>query len=216
MIKQTEEFVKDILANAEKGHDWQHIARVRANALKILKTEPGAKPEVVELAALLHDIADRKFNNNDEQAGPLLAKRHLKSINCSEEIIEKVVYIIQNVSYAGGRIVLDPTLELTIVQDADKLDAMGAVGIARCFHYGGYKNREIYNEAIPPQLSMTEQEYKNSTGPSFNHLFEKIMKLPDLMHTETGRKMAIERHKFLKTFIKQFEAEVSADSLYIS
>ena len=207
IIVKTIRFVRATLKDAEGGHDWWHIHRVWNNAKLIAKTE-NANPLVVELAALLHDIADSKFNNGDEEKGPDTAGEFLKSINVDEEIIVHVQQIIRNVSFKSG---FDApgfhSIELDIVQDADRLDAIGAIGIARAFNYGGFKGREIYNPEKKPNLNMTKEEYKNSMAPTINHFYEKLLLLKDKMNTATGKKLAEQRHDFMVSYLKQFYSE---------
>lgn len=206
-IENTINFVKKQLENAESGHNWFHMERVYNNALLIAKDET-CDLEVVQLAALLHDIADSKFHDGDETMGPKVARDFLNSENVSEEIINHVVLIIENISFKGGNFEKKFTSkELEIVQDADRLDAIGAVGIARTFNYGGFKNREIYNPEIEPNLKMTKEEYKNSNAPTINHFYEKLLLLKDKMNTETGKKIAAQRHDFMVTFLDQFYKE---------
>ena len=207
IIAQTEQFVKETLAGAEAGHDWWHIHRVSNNAKLILETEE-ADQLVVELAVLLHDIADSKFNDGNEELGPQKAGEFLRSIQVEENTITHVQQIIRNMSFRSGLGKLDfHSRELEIVQDADRLDAVGAIGIARTFTYGGFKNREIYNPEIPPAMNMSKEEYKNSTAPSINHFYEKLLLLKDRMNTTTGRQIADERHSFMELYLKQFENE---------
>lgn len=207
VIENTINFVKKKLENAESGHNWFHMERVYNNALLIAKDET-CNLEVVQLAALLHDIADSKFHDGDETVGPKVARAFLTSENVSEETINHVVKIIENISFKGGNFEKQFTSkELEIVQDADRLDAIGAVGIARTFNYGGYKNREIYNPEISPNLTMSKEEYKNSTAPTINHFYEKLLLLKDKMNTETGKKIAQLRHDFMETFLEQFYNE---------
>jgi uncharacterized protein len=207
IIEQTINFVKITLANAETGHDWFHIERVYKTAQTINATEKGDEL-IVALAALLHDIADSKFNNGDEEIGPQKAGAFLKSIGLKNEIIHHVQEIIRNLSYKAslGKISFK-SKELDIVQDADRLDAIGAIGIARAFTYGGYKNRVLYDPEIKPNLSMSKKEYKNTTAPTLNHFYEKLLLLKDLMKTDTGKTMAEERHQFMLTYLEQFYAE---------
>ena len=207
LINRTILFVKQQLDHAEGGHDWFHIERVYNNALSILEKENG-DVVVVKLAALLHDIADSKFHQGDDTIGPRIAREFLESQKVDEKTIEQVVNIIENISYKGGA-VDGPfhSQELEIVQDADRLDAIGAIGIARTFNYGGFKNRPLYNPAIAPKMNMTPQEYKNSTAPTVNHFYEKLLLLKDLMNTETGKQMAQKRHRFMETFLSQFYGE---------
>ena len=207
IIENTINFVKKQLKNAESGHNWFHMERVYNNALLIAKDE-NCDLEVVQLAALLHDIADSKFHDDDETVGPKVARDFLTSENVSEATINHVVAIIENVSFKGGNFEKQFTSkELEIVQDADRLDAIGAVGIARTFNYGGYKNREIYNPEILPNLNMSKEEYKNSTAPTINHFYEKLLLLKDKMNTESGKKIAQQRHDFMETFLEQFYNE---------
>lgn len=207
VIENTINFVKKQLENAESGHNWFHMERVYNNALLIAKEET-CNLEVVQLAALLHDIADSKFHDGDETVGPKVASDFLTSENVSEETINHVVKIIENISFKGGNFEKKFTSkELEIVQDADRLDAIGAVGIARTFNYGGFKNREIYNPEIEPNLKMTKEEYKNSTAPTINHFYEKLLLLKDKMNTESGKKIAQQRHAFMETFLEQFYNE---------
>lgn len=207
MIENTITFVKNQLQNAESGHNWFHVERVYKNAILIAKTE-SCNLLVVQLAALLHDIADSKFHNGDETIGPKTAKTFLESQNIDEETIVHVVKIIENLSFKGGNFQKTfRSKELDIVQDADRLDAIGAIGIARTFNYGGFKNREIYNPEIAPNLSMNKEEYKNSTAPTINHFYEKLLLLKDLMITETAKKIAAQRHQFMEIFLAQFYAE---------
>jgi uncharacterized protein len=207
IIQNTINFVKEELQNAEGGHDWFHIERVYKNALLISESEKVDKT-IVSLGALLHDIADSKFYNGDESVGPRKAGQFLKSQNISEETIDHVVKIIENVSFKGGNKNQEfHSKELEVVQDADRLDALGAIGIARTFNYGGFKNRKLYDPEIMPNLNMTPSEYKVSNAPTINHFYEKLLLLKDRMNTETGRKIAEERHVFMETFLKQFYAE---------
>lgn len=207
IVAQTEQFVQDALAGAESGHDWWHIHRVFKNAELILETED-ADRLVVELAVLLHDIADSKFNGGDEDVGPRKAGDFLRSIQVEEDIILHVQQIICNMSFRSGFGTINfHSRELEIVQDADRLDAIGAMGIARAFTYGGYKNREIYNPEIPPALNMTKEEYKNNSSPTINHFYEKLLLLKDKMNTDAGRRIAMERHKFMEIYLKQFQDE---------
>lgn len=200
-------FVKQQLENAEGGHDWFHTERVYKNALLIAKEET-CDLTVVKLGALLHDIADSKFHNGDESLGPKIAYDFLKSQNLSDDVILQVIAIVENISFKGGNFEKKfHSKELDIVQDADRLDALGAIGIARTFNYGGFKNRSLYDPNIQPNLNMSKEEYKNSNAPTLNHFYEKLLLLKDLMNTETGKKMALERHRFMENFLSQFYAE---------
>ena len=207
LINNTIKFVQLELKDAEGGHDWFHIERVWRNAKLIAKTE-NVDLEVVEIAALLHDIADSKFNNGDEKIGPKKALNFLIEQDADYRLIDHVISIIENISYKGGsqkRTFNSP--ELDVVQDADRLDAIGAIGIARTFNYGGYKNREIYNPEIKPNLNMNKEQYKSSTAPTVNHFYEKLLLLKDKMNTETGKKLAEDRHQFMEQYLEQFYTE---------
>lgn len=207
VIEETIVFVKKSLSDAEGGHDWWHIYRVWQLAKRIAQSED-VDLFVVEAAALLHDIADSKFHNGDETIGPIKARAFLESIEVDEGIITHIEHIISNVSYKGGKEKRNfSSLELDVVQDADRLDAMGAIGIARTFNYGGYKNRELYNPNIAPNLEMTKEEYKNSTSPTINHFYEKLLLLKDRMNTNTGRQMAEHRHQFMEAYLEEFYGE---------
>lgn len=207
IIENTIQFVKETLKNAEGGHDWFHIERVLNNAKLIAKTED-ADDFIVQLGALLHDIADSKFHNGDESIGPKIAAEFLESQQVSTEVIDHVVKIIQNISFKGGNIEQKfHSAELDIVQDADRLDAIGAIGIARTFNYGGFKNRAIYDPEIEPKLNMTKEQYKASNAPTINHFYEKLLLLKDRMNTKTGAEIAQKRHEFMEQFLDQFYAE---------
>lgn len=207
LIDTTIHFVKEKLQNAEGGHDWFHIERVYKNALLIAKDEE-CNLEIVKLGALLHDIADSKFHDGDETIGPKIATTFLESQNVDKNTINHVIAIIENISFKGGNFDKKFTSkELDIVQDADRLDALGAIGIARTFNYGGFKNRPLYNPNIQPQLNMSKEEYKNNNAPTLNHFYEKLLLLKDKMNTETGKKIARERHVFMESFLSQFYAE---------
>lgn len=207
LIEKTKAFVKQQLQGAEGGHDWFHIERVYNNALLIAKGEK-CDPAVVQLGALLHDIADSKFHDGDETVGPETARKFLQQENVSETIIDQVVGIIENISFKGGNFDKKfSSVELDIVQDADRLDALGAIGIARTFNYGGFKNRALYDPAIQPNLNMTKEEYKASTAPTVNHFYEKLLLLKDRMNTPTGKQLAEERHRYMEDFLSQFYAE---------
>ncbi|MBT2160466.1 HD domain-containing protein [Zobellia barbeyronii] len=210
IVEQTIAFVKETLKGAEGGHDWLHIERVFKNTLLIAKEEKVDKL-VVSLGALLHDIADAKFNNGDETVGPKLAQQFLGDLKVNEETINHVIKIIENISFKNS---LEKTeeekfssLELEVVQDADRLDALGAIGIARAFNYGGFKNRELYNPEIAPNLKMSKEEYKKSSAPTLNHFYEKLLLLKNKMNTKTGTKLAEERHQYMVDFLKQFYKE---------
>jgi uncharacterized protein len=207
LIENTIQFVKETLENSEGGHDWFHIKRVYKNSCIIAESED-CDNLVVKLSALLHDIADSKFHKGDESIGPAVAKEFLESEKAPNNVIEHVIKIIENISFKGGNEQKSfHSKKLDIVQDADRLDAMGAIGIARTFNYGGFKNRKIYDLDIKPNLNLTKEEYKNSTAPTINHFYEKLLLLKDKMNTETGKKMAQERHAFMEMYLTQFYAE---------
>ncbi|WP_422858364.1 HD domain-containing protein [Flagellimonas sp. S174] len=208
LIDKTIAYVKETLNGAEGGHDWFHIERVFKTAKKIALEEK-VDSLTVELAALLHDIADPKFHDGNEEIGPEMASEFLRSQNVDERTIEHVSNIIRYMSYKNS---LDGSSsfssnEFQVVQDADRLDAIGAIGIARTFNYGGFKNRELYNPEIPPNQNMTKEEYKKSNAPTINHFYEKLLLLKDKMNTETGKKMAKERHQFMIDFLDRFYKE---------
>ena len=207
IIDKTVSFVRDTLKNAEGGHDWWHINRVWTNAKLIAETET-ADPLIVELAALLHDIADSKFNNGNEEIGPELAGKFLRGIAMDEQTVVHVQQIIRHISFkAGFNKAAFHSIELDIVQDADRLDAIGAIGIARAFNYGGFKGRELYNPEIKPNINMTREAYKNSTAPTINHFYEKLLLLKDKMNTVTGKRLAEQRHQFMLDYLNQFYQE---------
>ena len=209
IINQTIQFVKDTLQGAEGGHDWFHIERVWKNAKLIAKNE-NADLFIVELGALLHDIADAKFYEGDESIGPKKADEFLKSLEVDEVIIQHIVDIINHISYKNS---LESnsekfhSKELDIIQDADRLDAIGAIGIARAFNYGGFKNRELYNPEIKTNLRLNKEAYKKSNAPTINHFYEKLLLLKDKMNTQTGKQIATDRHQFMEQYLKQFYNE---------
>lgn len=210
IIRKTESFVQDTLQGSEAGHDWSHIERVVRNARTIAAGEK-ADPLVIELAALLHDIADSKFHNGNEELGPERSERFLKGLDLPSELVDHVVNIVRNVSFKNE---LDPSkedrfdsIELQVLKDADRLDAMGAIGVARAFHYGGYKNRALYDPSIKPVENQSKEQYKTSKAPTINHFYEKLLSLKDKMNTQTGRKMAEERHAFMESFLDHFYRE---------
>jgi uncharacterized protein len=206
-IQLTLQFVQKELENAEAGHDWWHIERVWKTAKEIAKHED-VNLEVVEFAALLHDIADSKFHNGDEEIGPQKAGDFLTSIKVDEETTEHVQQIIRNMSFKASLGTLSfSSPEMLVVQDADRLDAIGAIGIARAFTYGGYKNRELYNPAIAPQINQSKEAYKNTNAPTINHFYEKLLLLKDKMNTLSGKRIASQRHEFMVQYLEQFYAE---------
>lgn len=208
IIQNTINFVKETLKDAEGGHDWFHIERVYKNALLIAKDE-NVDGFIVSLGALLHDIADAKFYDGDETVGPKIAREFLENQMIDEIIIVHIENIIKYISYKSS--LSDENQfsspELDVIQDADRLDAIGAIGIARCFNYGGFKNRVLYNPEITPNLNMTKEEYKRSSAPTINHFYEKLLLLKDKMNTSSAKKIAKERHQYMETFLQQFYDE---------
>jgi len=215
IVAKTIAFVQESLQGAEGGHDWFHIHRVYSSSKHIAKGED-ADELVVSLGALLHDIADAKFHEGDESVGPKLAKDFLDSLDVDPEVIAHVVNIIDNISFknslSNDGLTKFDSKELQIVQDADRLDAIGAIGIARAFNYGGFKNRELYNPAITPNLNLTKAKYKKSATPTINHFYEKLLLLKDKMNTVTGKKLAEERHAYMLDFLNRFYKEWNGNS----
>lgn len=210
-VEKTIVFVKEKLSGAEGGHDWWHIERVWKTAVRIGRQEGSLNMQVVELAALLHDIADSKFHGGDEEIGPATARLFMDSIGIEEDVAFHVELIIRNMSFKSS---LEETLfnspEMEVVQDADRLDAIGAIGIARAFTYGGHKNRLLYDPSSQPRLNMSKEEYKQATSPTINHFYEKLLLLKDKMNTQTARAIAEERHKYMESYLQQFYAEWDA------
>lgn len=206
-ITLTINFVKEKLEGAEAGHDWFHIERVWKLSKKIAEQE-GGNLEVIELSALLHDIADPKFHNGDETLALKISQNFLEEIHVNAELIEQVLFVIKNISFKNrAEAPENPPLELQIVQDADRLDAIGAIGIARTFNFGGFKNNLMYHPEIKPNLGMNKEEYKKSNGTTINHFYEKLLLLKNLMNTETAKRIASERHDFMLQFLDEFYKE---------
>ncbi|MDD4604103.1 MAG: HD domain-containing protein [Bacteroidales bacterium] len=198
------------MKNAEGGHDWFHIERVWNNTRAIAQSEP-VNLFVVELGALLHDIADHKFN--DETEGIVKVRKFLESLDVDESIIDHVAKIMCNISFKGGNHQPDFfSMELAVVQDADRLDTLCAIGIARAFNYGGHKGRAMYDPVIKPVTGMTVDQYQQSKAPTINHFYEKLLLLKDRMNTETGRRMAEQRHQFMEQYLEQFFREWEGES----
>ncbi len=211
LIENTVEFVKEKLEGAEAGHDWFHIERVWKLSNKIAEAETCSR-EIVELAALLHDIADPKFHNGDETIALKVSREFLERQNVDEKTIEQVLFIIKNISFKNRCYVpKDLPIELKIVQDADRIDAIGAIGVARTFNFGGFKNNPMYDPKVEPKLNMPKEEYKKSNGTTINHFYEKLLLLKDLMNTEKGKEIAAERHDFMLKFLDQFYKEWNVD-----
>lgn len=212
LIDNTIAFVKETLKNAEGGHDWLHIERVYHNALMIAKHED-VDMVVIAIGALLHDIADAKFHNGDENIGPKIAKDYLKQQGVDQNTITHIEQIIRNVSYKNALETHSKQFksnELLVIQDADRLDAIGAIGIARTFNYGGFKNRKLYDPDVPVNDNLTKEAYKNSRSPTINHFHEKLLKLKDMMNTGIGKQLAKERHNFMLQFLDQFYREIES------
>ena len=206
IIRRTEDFVKTQLTNAEGGHDWWHIYRVWKLAKQIAENE-GVDSIIIDLGSLLHDIADAKFHDGDEEIGPKISQEFLESLEVDDETIDHIDKIIRNISFKNSKDQKFKSPELDIIQDADRLDAIGAIGIARAFNFGGFKNRAIYNPEIEPNLNMTKTEYKKSLSPTVNHFYEKLFLLKNMMNTKTGREMAKERHLFMEEYLDRFYNE---------
>lgn len=212
LIEETITFVKETLQHAEGGHDWFHIERVFKNSILIAKEE-NVDLLVVSLGALLHDIADAKFHDGNESIGPEMATEFLSSIGVSQHTIDHVANIIKYSSFKTSlpnknrKKKLFSSTELQVVQDADRLDAIGAIGIARAFNYGGFKNRTLYDPSIAPNLEMTKEAYKKSNAPTINHFYEKLLLLKDKMNTVTGKRLAAERHQFMLDYLEHFYRE---------
>jgi len=207
IIDRTAEFVRSQMEGDSSGHDWWHVWRVWQNSLFISRSEH-ADRFVTELAALLHDIADWKFHDGDESAGPRAARLWLSEQDVNETVIEHVCNIVATVSFKGAGVDTPmESLEGKIVQDADRLEAIGAIGIARCFAFGGAKGSLLHDPEDPPELHASFEDYKKKSGPSINHFYEKLLLLKDRMNTETGFQLAKQRHKVLEDFLDQFHAE---------
>lgn len=207
IVEKLTVILKKHFADAEAGHDYWHALRVCNTAEYISKIE-GGNLQTIQLAALLHDVADPKFHNGDEQKALDITKEMLASQQLDAQSIEEICAIISRISFKGGFTDAGNTsLELRIVQDADRLDALGAIGIARTFHYGGYKNRELYNPDVPVQTYANSDEYRASTSPTINHFYEKLLLLKDMMNTKTATSLAQERHDFLCEFLEHFYKE---------
>lgn len=215
IVDSTMAFVQKTLRGAEGGHDWFHTHRVFLSAQHIGGAE-GVDNLILPLGALLHDIADAKFHEGDESIGPKIAKEFLESINVEQDVIDHVINIINNISFKNSLSSDVHTSfnskELQIIQDADRLDAIGAIGIARAFNYGGFKNRELYNPEVAPNLNLTKEEYKKSAAPTINHFYEKLLLLKDKMNTPTGKKLAEERHAYMLNFLDRFYKEWNGQS----
>jgi len=207
ILLKTIEFVKERLQNDATGHDWWHVYRVWKISLH-LSQEEKADMFVVQLAALLHDIADWKFTGGDDQKGVIISQDWLSSLGVNDETIIHVCQIVRDISFKGAGVATPmKSIEGMIVQDADRLDAMGAIGIARAFAYGGSRGREMYNPVIKPSMHQSFEEYKKNQGTTINHFYEKLLLLKDCMNTETAKKMAEDRHRIMEVFLQQFMVE---------
>lgn len=206
IIQKTKEFVESRLSGESTGHDWFHTERVYKNSLKLMsETNELLDTDVVVLGSLLHDIADWKFTDGDESVGPKIARDWLQSINTDETIVNHVCEIIQDISFKGSGVKTPmKSLEGKIVQDADRLDAIGAIGVARTFAYGGFKGQEMYSPEIKPKTHQSKSEYKKQNTTSVNHFFEKLLLLKERMNTPAGKKYAEERHRFMIIFLEEF------------
>lgn len=202
-IEQCENLVKDVYMHFDASHDFQHIERVRKNAFEIADTEPSADIEIIELAVLLHDVSDPKYSVAEKQE----EERIIKQLNLSEEKIAQVKHVIKAISFNGGHELEAETLEAKIVRDADRLDAIGAVGIARTFAFGGAKGRQLYDASETPRENMSIEEYRTKKTASVTHFYEKLLKLSEGMQTKKGKELAIERHAFMELFLENLRKE---------
>jgi uncharacterized protein len=207
IIQKTADYVCDVLADDATGHDWWHIHRVRQLALRIGRDEE-ANLFVVELAALLHDIADWKFHDGDETLGPRRASAWLAGQGVDPTTIDHVAEIVARVSFKGAGVATPMrSLEGNVVQDADRLDALGAIGIARTFAYGAHAGNPIHTPDAAPVQHESFAAYKSAKGTTINHFYEKLLLLADRMNTDTGRVLAKQRHAFMEQFLERFFAE---------
>jgi uncharacterized protein len=207
VVARTQAFTREQLAGDASGHDWWHVYRVWRTAIEIGREE-GVDLSVVELAALLHDIADAKFHDGDKEIGPHTAAAWLRSLDVAEETVEHVAAIVRDMSFKGAGVDTPmATREGMVVQDADRLDALGAIGIARAFAYGGFRGRVLHDPDSSPVLHATIEDYSSHEGSTLNHFSEKLLLLKDRMNTESARRIASERHQFMELFVSQFSAE---------
>lgn len=208
LITATAQFIEQKFADEGSGHDWAHIRRVWLMARRLALAAPQADAELTELAALLHDIADWKFHGGDYEAGPRAAREWLRSQHAPETLIARVEIIIREVSFKGlGVETPVSSVEAALVQDADRLDAIGAIGIARAFAYGGHKGRPLHDSAIAPVAHESFASYQQNTAPTLNHFYEKLLHLKDRLHTPGARQIADARHAFMETYVARFLAE---------
>ncbi|TGE28600.1 HD domain-containing protein [Hymenobacter metallicola] len=214
IITQTADFVRDKFLGEGSGHDWEHIRRVWHTSRALATTVPAADQLVTELAALLHDVADWKFHAGDEEAGPRAARAWLTGLHVGEAVIERVETIIREISFKGlGVPTPMSTPEGEVVQDADRLDAIGAIGVARAFAYGGHKGRPLHDPSVAPIVHDSFESYKKNTAPTLNHFYEKLLHLRERLHTPAAQRIAQERHQFLETFLAQFLREWEGEDL---
>lgn len=206
LIKKTEEFVRGVHENEATGHDWYHIERVWKNALLIQQREGAGNPFVIEMAALLHDIPDEKLNTSEEEGWKKL-KKYINSLDLPDSVVTHIIDCIESVSFKGGRATNLKSIEAKIVQDADRLDAIGAIGVARTFAFGGKKGQPLFDPEIGVRTEMTNEEYRKGKSSSVHHFYEKLLKLKDLMNTDAARQIAEQRHEFMDDFLKQFYRE---------
>lgn len=208
LVSKTADYIKQKMMGEGSGHDWWHVYRVWQVANTIADTEPSADRLTVELGALLHDIVDWKFADGDLEAGPNAAREWLENLGVSSDTVAHIEDIIRDSSFKGAKVQLTlKTIEAKIVSDADKLDAIGAIGIARSFAYGGSKSRPMYEPDVKPILHATFEEYKSKQSHTINHFYEKLLLLKDVMQTETGKKLAVHRHEYMEGFLKEFHEE---------
>ncbi|GAB3223350.1 HD domain-containing protein [Hymenobacter seoulensis] len=208
LITATAEFIREKFLHEGSGHDWEHIRRVWQVARSLALQTPQADLLVTELGALLHDVADWKFHGGDEEAGPLAARQWLESQQAPEEVIQRVEAIIREISFKGlGVATPMSTLEGELVQDADRLDAIGAIGVARAFAYGGHKGRPLHDPTVPPLQHASFESYKQNTAPTINHFYEKLLHLLERLNTPAALRVAEERHAFMELFLTQFLRE---------
>lgn len=205
VLENTRFFVKKLLEGEGTGHDWWHIERV-TNLAKSIAEKEGANLFICQMAALLHDIADEKLNESEE-AGLELVREWLNKQQIDETIKNQILEIVRTISFKGGHGPKLTTLEAKVVQDADRLDAIGAIGIARCFTYAGAKGHLMYDPHLPPRESMSKEEYRHGESTAINHFYEKLLKLKDLMNTDEGYRLAEERHRFMEDYLRQFFSE---------
>jgi len=208
ILRETKKYLRATFEGEGSGHDWWHIERVLNNAMTIAKKEAGADLFIVQLGALLHDVADFKFHGGDDTVGGKVTTLWLKKMGVDEETMKEVVHIVDNVSFKGiGVESKMKSIEGKIVQDADRLDAIGAIGIARAFAYGGHKGRPLHAPGSKPEQHKSFEAYKTRSASTINHFYEKLLHVKDLMNTDTGKKVALRRHKFLEVYLTEFYDE---------